>query len=146
MDIIRRVKALNLPEEKFVVIGSAILEIKGIRKTSDLDVMLTEDLFKTIKKDSSWKYTLKAGRFGDSIDLLEKDGVQLYFHIYGRYDFNFFMGDSTRVELIEGVWFGSLSDLLKIKYEWKREKDLADIALINSYLEQHIRTPHHKNS
>jgi hypothetical protein len=135
MEIITRIKSLKLPEKKFVVLGSAILEIKGIRKAGDLDIMVPKEIFGELKKDSSWKYTRKIGRLGDAIDLLERDNVQLYFHIYGREDFDYFYNDPSRTEVIDGITFCSLSNLMEIKSErWDREKDKNDVLLIKEYL------------
>lgn len=115
--------------------GSAILEVKGIRKAGDLDIMLKPELFEQIKQNPSWKYTHKTGKLGDTIDLLEKDGVQLYFHVYGVEDFDYFHADPIRTELIDGMYFVSLQNLLEIKSgRWDREKDREDAELIKKYL------------
>ena len=45
MEILERIRSLNLPDKEFVVMGSANLEVKGIRKAGDLDIMIEKDLF-----------------------------------------------------------------------------------------------------
>jgi hypothetical protein len=55
------------------------------------------------------------GKLGDSIDLLENNGVQLYFSIYGKEDYNYFLSEPTRIEEIDGIYFTSLKDLLRKK-------------------------------
>lgn len=134
MDLLKKIRGLNLPEKEFVVLGSGILEVKGIRKANDLDILIKEDLFKILKESTDWTYIQKTGKKGGKIDLLLKDNVQLYFHVYGEYSFNYFMEDKERVEEIENIYFSSLKDLLRNKKNWKREKDLIDIDLIENYL------------
>ena len=135
MDILERVKSLGLPDKQFVVMGSAILELKGIRQANDLDIMLTKDLFWKLKDDPTWRYVHKHGRLGDEIDLLEREGVQLYLSVWGREDFEYFMAEPYRTELIEGIYFCSLENLLEAKSgKWDREKDLKDAELIKTYL------------
>jgi hypothetical protein len=56
MEIIEKVKALNLPSKQFVVMGGAVLELKGIRKAQDIDIIVTKTLFEELKKDTKWEY------------------------------------------------------------------------------------------
>ncbi len=139
MEILDRIRQIGLPDKEFIVMGSAILEVKGIRKANDLDIMIKKDLFETLKKDTSWRYTHKIGSLGDTIDLLDKDGVQLYFDVYGRASFDFFFADPAfHIELVEGIYFTSLLSLLEVKSNWwNREKDKEDANLIREYLTIH---------
>lgn len=110
MGLLSKIKHLNLPEKEFVILGSGILEVKGIRKANDLDILIKEYLFKILKESTDWTYIQKIGKKGDKIDLLLKDNVQLYFHVYGEYSFDYFMEDKERVEEIENIYFSSLKE------------------------------------
>jgi hypothetical protein len=135
MEIIERIKGLGLPEKQFVVMGSASLEVKGIRKADDLDIMVTRDLFEKLKDDPSWTFIHKVGRLGDERDGLQREGVDLYNSVWGREDFEYFFADPSRVELIDGIYFATLSNLLEAKSgRWDREKDRKDAELIRAYL------------
>jgi hypothetical protein len=69
------------------------------------------------------------------MDLLEREGVQLYSTVWGREDFGYFMADPYRTEVIDGMYFCSLQNLLEAKSgKWDREKDLKDVELIKAYL------------
>lgn len=135
VDIFTRVRKLNLPEKLYVVIGSGTLEIKGIRIADDVDIMITSGIFQDLRKRGGWNYIKKTGLFGDVMELLQKDDVQLYYHIYGKCGYDFFMRDASRVEVHQGMYFASLSDLLRAKKEWGRTKDIADVKLIEQYLQ-----------
>lgn len=49
MDIFRKVKDLNLPYGQYVIFGSGPLEAHGIRKTRDVDLLITTKLYKELK-------------------------------------------------------------------------------------------------
>jgi hypothetical protein len=137
MEIIEKVKALNLPSKQFVVMGGAVLELKGIRKAQDIDIIVTKTLFEELKKDPKWEYKRELGSLGNiTVESLENHkGVSLYFHIYGGGDIDCFRNNQDRIEEIQGIYFVSLSNLLEAKSStWNREKDKADVELIKKYL------------
>lgn len=45
MEIINKIKSLNLPEDQFCIIGSASLAIHGIRDYTDIDLLVTQSLY-----------------------------------------------------------------------------------------------------
>jgi len=138
MDILEKIKGLHLPKEQFVVMGSAILEIKGIRKAGDLDIIVTKELFTKLKNDSAWEYKQEIGDVGGGIEvelLDNKKGTQLYWNIYGGGEIDFFFNDLSGIEEIGGIYFVSLSNLLEVKSgSWDREKDRNDAELIKNYM------------
>jgi hypothetical protein len=135
MNIIETIRKIGLPEKEFVVMGSANLELKGIRKAGDLDIMIKKELFDELKKDSSWTYIYKKGRLGDEREGLQRDGIDLYHSVWGREDFDYFFEDPSRIELVDGIYFASLTNLLEAKSgRWDRPKDREDVRLIKEYL------------
>jgi predicted nucleotidyltransferase len=136
-NILDRIKSFNLPQKQCVVVGSAILEIKGIRQANDLDILVTKEIFENFKKDNSWQVIEHQKRTGEIWEFLEKDGVQVYLYFYdnhSNYDINYFLAENSRVEVVEGVYFTSLTDLIRSKSLWSREKDLKDVERIKDYL------------
>lgn len=137
MNILEKVKALNLPSKQFVVMGGAVLELKGIRKSNDIDIIVTKDLFDKLKEDSTWEYKSELGSLGMvQVESLENyNGVSLYHNIYGGGDIDFFRNTPDKIEEVDGVYFVSLSNLLEVKSStWNREKDKVDVELIKDYL------------
>lgn len=126
-------RQLNLPDKKFIVIGSGIMEAKGIRKANDLDIIVPPEVFAEIKKDASWAYTQKIDHQGDKIDILEKDDCQIFYNIYGEHDFDYFMKHNDATEVVEGIYFGSLAMLLSKKESRGKAKDIDDIWHIMEY-------------
>jgi hypothetical protein len=137
MNIVEKVKALNLPAEQFVVMGSAILELKGIRKAEDIDIIVTRELFEQLKNSSQWHYKRAMGDVGGGVDveMLEQGDITLYPYIYGGGTIDFFLNDPNRTEEIHGIKFASLQNLLEVKSSsWDRPKDRQDAELIKAYL------------
>ncbi len=137
MTIIEKVRALNLPDKQFVVMGGAVLELKGIRPSDDIDIIVTEELFEHLKSDPEWEYRREHGSLGDMmVESLENHkGVSLYAHIYGGGNIDYFRNSPDRMEEIDGIYFVSLSNLLEVKSTtWNREKDRKDVELIKDYL------------
>ncbi|MEK7531075.1 MAG: hypothetical protein AAB573_04400 [Patescibacteria group bacterium] len=140
MDIIAKVKALNFPTDQFVVMGSAILEMKGIRKAGDLDIIVTKELFEKMKSNPEWEYKREHGSVGNVVveELDNHQGIELYYDIYPTGGIAKFFADPTEIEVIDGINFASLLSLLKVKAElWDREKDRQDAELIRNYLALH---------
>ena len=137
MNIIDKVRNLKLPDKQFVVMGSAVLEVKGIRKAKDIDIIVTKELFDKLKNDPNWEYKSEIGSLGNvQVESLENhDGVSLYSHIYAGGDIDFFRNNKDKIEEIDGIYFVSLSNLLEVKSNsWNREKDREDAELIRKYL------------
>lgn len=133
LDIVTKVKALDLPSGQYVIVGGGSLAVRGIRDTKDLDIVVTSDVFKYLSQDwqvdSEFEQKWRRQR-------LTKDKVEIYQDLY------FEKGNvSQKVEnllphtdLIEGIAFQNLAHLIMCKLETAREKDLQDVELIYTYL------------
>lgn len=106
MNIIEKVKQLNLPQGQYVVFGSGPLMIHGIRESHDIDLLVTPALYKKLEADSTWQVR----EWPDGSNYLAK------------------------AEMIEGVSFAPLREVLKWKQAYGRPKDMADVRLIAEYL------------
>jgi hypothetical protein len=134
MDIFQNVEALHLPPNQYVVFGSGPLEAYGIRPTRDVDLFVTSVLYQELKvagwEEKTWD--LMPGKYLAKDGLYEADDT---WH-YGDYD-------PTPEEIIavadiiRGVPFAPIIEVLKWKRAFGRPKDLADIALIEQYLAGH---------
>lgn len=129
MDIIHKVKSLNLPEGKYIVIGGASLAIRGIRKTKDIDIFVSPEVYKELKGKG---YKEKVFPNGDTTLLKGHFEIGTKF-IFENYEMNF-SNLIKNVKVIEGVPFTSLEDELKFKKAMGRDKDIKDVELIETYL------------
>jgi hypothetical protein len=130
MNIIQEIKELNFPSHKYVVVGSGILDILGIRTASDIDIAVTSDLHKKLRETGKWKEEERYGHI-----FLKKD----VFEIIPQLDWvDYKTTTEEAIEsalFIEGVPFMNLEELVKFKTALDREKDFKDIELIKNYLE-----------
>lgn len=129
---IEKIKELQLPQSDVVVVGSGALAVRGIRDSKDVDVMVTPDIWNTLAQ----KFIVRRNESD-----VETIYIGEYVEILNPRDSLF--GDSRVVpiddifrdaELIDGIAYISLEHLKQIKLYMGREKDLADVKLIDQYL------------
>jgi glutaredoxin-related protein len=129
-DYIKRVKELNLPEGEFFVCGSAIMDVLGIRKAADIDILVSPELYEKLEKEDRWKKHPKYNILQDKDKIC---GAKITLD---------FMKENYSLEevlplavVVEGIPFMSLEMLINAKKQMGREKDFADIKLMEEYLE-----------
>lgn len=129
MDIIEQVHSLQLPMGQYTVIGSGILSALGIRPHEDIDLLVTRELYDQFKIEG-WEeneivpgfFVVKKGNVEASPDMVSIPG---------------YMPNLKKLikdaQMISGVPFMSLEELVKFKTALGREKDQKDIKLIDEY-------------
>jgi hypothetical protein len=139
-DIIVKIKELNLPADKYIVVGGASLAVRGIRETRDLDIVVAVEVFNQLA--SEWEldkeFKQKWGR-----QRLVRGNIEIYHDLYfEKAGISQSLNDLLlHADFIEGIAFQNLAHLMMCKQETAREKDLKDIELINRFLKQ----PTHKS-
>lgn len=129
LEIIKKVKELEFPERSYVVFGSCPLALAGIREANDIDMLVTLEVWRRMKLEN-WKELDKGGS--------DRPLVHDVFEMHTNWNFSSY--NPTLEELlvnatfVDGVAFASLNEVRKWKVLSGRPKDLADIALIDSYL------------
>ena len=58
MNIVERIKKLNLPVGHYVVVGSGVMDALGMRPAHDIDIAVTPELFKTLRTSGVWEEEL----------------------------------------------------------------------------------------
>lgn len=126
MIIDQEIKKLQLSKSSYMVVGSGILHVLGIRDSHDIDLIITDETFRLLGGMQSWRtvrrgdgtYAIANGTFDCMTDWYGKDLVCML----------------ERAVYINDVPYMSLHDV----YEWKRvlarDKDMADLRLIDRYL------------
>ncbi len=127
-----KVKALNLPLDQIIVIGSGILDQLGIRPASDIDLAASSDLMKKLSEES-----------GDWLKKFD-DNQRFYFvkdddsaEVWDGWVFD---GQAVSYDGLldyavkyDGVRFVDLKFLRKWKSWRGREKDVRDVELIDEW-------------
>ncbi len=133
MNIFEAVRELNFPDGKYIVVGSGILAAKGIRETNDLDIIVTPDLFEKLKSEEwtvyPWTKESISGR-----DWLKKNNVEAYIQLSRKTGGISAEELLKNAEVINGIPFITLEQLVDFKREYGRPKDFDDIKLIEEYL------------
>ncbi len=121
---------LHLPTGSYMVMGSGILDALNIRSAEDVDLVLSDDVYEHLREVGWRDRTSSNGSKGI------EQGV---FQAYNRWS------DETVIktvdellidaEWVNGVPFNSLAKLSLYKLRRGRDKDLADLELINRYLD-----------
>jgi hypothetical protein len=115
---LEELKNLNFPEDKFAIFGSGCLAIKNIRENNDIDIIAKRDLWEELIKkypELNDKNNIEIGNvevaesvpYVESIDQLIDDA-----------------------DIIEGVRFVKMNEILEWKKKMGREKDLKDVQLV----------------
>ena len=120
--LISRLLELELPPDDFAVFGSGPLMARGWRESRDLDI---------VARGAAWEKAKKVG-----VESYTSDGAVKYvigpIEVFdswapGQWDVN---GLIDGAEMIDGVRFASLDNVIKWKRLMGRPKDLEDIKLI----------------
>lgn len=127
---------LGLNTNNSVVIGSGILQVLKIRKSRDIDLVVTPEAFALLKKTGKFSISHKHGRELLSDNLFE---IARNWRVLGKkYTFKAILNDSV---VVNGVRYISLDFLYKVKKDWilqkiARTKDIKDVKLIEKYRSQ----------
>lgn len=139
MDIISRIKELNLPVGKYIVYGSGVLEAHGIRKARDIDLIVDEGLYQELKKRGWKRKVLFSTRMWHCKALSDGRGNEAYTNLKWRsYDVKTpYLIENA--EMIKGIPFMQLKGYLDYKKLLPRAKDKEDVKLIERYLNEQTK-------
>ncbi len=124
LEQLKELKTLNLPEDQYIIWGSGVLAIRGLRKASDVDIVVSKNCWDNLMK----KYSPQ----GKKQNVIKVGNIEIWNDLMNLTDIIDQM--IINKDLIEGYPF------MKVKYtiEWKkflnREKDKKDILLLEKLL------------
>lgn len=127
-----RVRDTGLPLDKIIIVGSGILDTLGMRRADDVDIVATADVCAQVKEETHYR---PKDVPGDVIyeDVARRVAVSLAWAVHPDGKNAYYDDLLPYTTEIDGVRYVSLDYLLAWK-RWKdREKDQADIALIEEY-------------
>jgi len=132
MNVFKKLKELNFPLGEYVLVGSGPLAARGIREASDLDIAVTDKLWRQLFDSGDYKTEERYGR----LFLTEKNSEDV--DIIKQLDWEDY---PTTVEeaiksadIIQGFPFLNISETIKFKTALGREKDFRDIEMLKDYL------------
>ncbi len=128
------IKALNLPLGQYAIASSGALGIRNLRIINDIDIIVTPKLWDTLAKQ--YGVTTKDG----FSTIIFPDGIVEAIYNNSFYEDENAHSIKTRIanaDIIDGLPFETLADVIYFKQKMGREKDLSDIQLIKTYQKQH---------
>ena len=121
MTIFERVKKYNLPLGEYAVFGSSLLEVWGIRKANDLDIIVTPELFERLRQDNTWQ-----DDSGDGYALLTKGEADVT-TVQDKPTHGDYLPDRIRLikeaPIINGTPFVKIEEVIACKKAYNRPKD-----------------------
>lgn len=124
--LLNTLRGFNLPKGEYAVFGSGPLAIRGLRSTKDLDVVVSRKLWEKLSKDR------KVIDFKHNKEVELAPGIEALLYLS---TFGVDMEKAIRnAEIINGLPFISLEDLIAAKEKMGRDKDFRDIYLVREYL------------
>ncbi|MBR1413135.1 MAG: hypothetical protein IJ574_00495 [Bacilli bacterium] len=116
-DIISILDKYNLDNKKYVVISSAAMVLYGIKEsTKDIDIAVTKEYYQYLLNNYNCTYerTNELGNKVYFIDDIINFGIDYY----------------TDYEIINNIQVQTIDEIIKLKKELNRPKDIKDIKLI----------------
>lgn len=132
-DNLKKLKDLKLPADEFVLVGSSAMGVRGIRESNDLDIIVSDDLWKMLaqKYPVTKEWGIDKIKIEDDIEILGEGSVFRDSQIAP-------VDEIIRTaDVFDGIHYINLELLKKFKQKLGREKDYKDIELIDAYLAQH---------
>ncbi len=136
MDIINQLKKLNFPEGEYIVVGSALMGLLGLKICNDLDIIVTPRLFEELKSSGEWDEVPWTYLGKTDQSFLRKGSVEIYLDVNCA-DFQPTFSELLgRAIIYAGFTFVSLQDTLEFKrrYVLTKPKHTSDIVILESYL------------
>ena len=127
--LIEKVIKLNFPFGDYALFGSAPMFVRGLREEMhDVDIVVTEKLWQKMQTVPGWK--METASSGDPV--LRFEELELFGGwAPGEWDVDALI---RTADVIDGLPFVTLANVLKWKKAYGREKDLADVKKIEEYL------------
>ncbi|MBN2095638.1 MAG: hypothetical protein JW727_06315 [Candidatus Aenigmarchaeota archaeon] len=121
-DFVEELKQLNLPMGEYAIFGSGPLAVRGVRESQDIDLVVKDGLWQEL----SQKYAPEGRR-------IYVGNVEIYAD-WSPWTDTGFLVDSA--EIIEGMPYVRLEYVQEWKAYLSRDKDKADLKLIEKYLSE----------
>lgn len=121
------VKRLEVSPTQYVVIGGGVMETLGLRDAHDVDMVVSEQLYKTYHDKKQWKEFVH----DDGKRVLSRNGYHMMMTWMGR-DLKRLQKDAFTKD---GVVFMSVDQLIACKKRLGRNKDKEDLELLKKYLD-----------
>jgi hypothetical protein len=126
--VLKELTELNFPKGSYMVMGSGVLDVLGIRKAADVDLVVSNELYNQLKELGWQERTASNGTTG-----IEQGVVQAYNKWTDEVRVKTFEELIVDATWIDGVAYNSLEKLYRYKVNRGLDKDLKDLILIDEF-------------
>lgn len=126
---VEMMQRLKLPKDSYVVIGGAVLEALDLRQTHDVDVVVSDAVYREYRDKHRWQeYVQDNGK-----KILSHNGYNLM-HTWMSLNLKRL---KRHAFMVDGVPMMGVNDLIEAKRRLGRRKDASDVALLLEYQQSH---------
>jgi len=127
-------RKLNLPNDQYAITGSGPLGIRNLKEIADIDIIVTPELWNVL----ATKYGITVHNGVEKI-VFPGEVIEAFregsFYNAPKDDMAPSIADSiANAEIIDGLPFDSMENVLYYKRKETRDKDLKDIFLIEQWM------------
>lgn len=131
-ELFKKAKELNLPVGRYALFGSAPIGVRRLRECKDIDILVTEDLWDEYRNKSEWELKITSR----GTEYLCRGDIELWKNWRPVIED---VGKIIReADIIDGLSFVKLEEVIKRKKIMGRGKDLKDVELIEKFLKNKI--------
>jgi len=123
------IRELSLPKGSFAIFGSGPMAIRGLKEPNDIDLIVTKDVYELLKNKHGWDEKI----YNESEKHYLRKGRIEAWNMWGPGNWDIPRLIET-AELIDGLPYVTLDNVLAWKRRNGRPKDAADIEKIEKYL------------
>ena len=130
--LLGQLREANLDPDHFVLTGSAVLAVRGIRDVHDLDLILTPELWRslTLPKEANYmggeSQCIRITRSIQAFDFIDVPGRESRFVASAQEVIR-------EAERIDGLRYQNIGSFLRMKEGMGRRKDRLDLHLLRSF-------------
>lgn len=129
-ELFKKVKDLYLPIGEYALFGSVPMGVRGLRECHDIDIIVTEKLWNEYRDKYGWSL-VKTQHENKYSDGLRNNDIEMWKDWWPKWDIKKLIQGA---EIIDGLPFVKLEEVLKWKKHIAREKDLKDVKIIEKFL------------
>ena len=128
----KQLDKLGLNSSNSIIMGSGILQAKGVRNSNDIDLIVPKDIFISLKNTPELVFESR-----DDGDRLTNSSVEIFtqWNVLGEEKYHADLLKDTVV--IDNLRYLSLDLTTALKKANGRPKDLLDLELINTFINKH---------
>jgi hypothetical protein len=126
-ELLTELKKLNLPKDQFAIFGGGPMSVRGLKEANDIDIIVKKELwdglakkYPYVKKNNS--YLIKIG-----------DDLEIYSDWLPWFPIEDIDMLIDTADVIDGIRYVKLENVIRWKKEYARDKDLKDIKLIEKW-------------